>query len=206
MAHVKTEPEQPIRHAINHWDGGKSAYDVFREHSGVVLERSLVERTDHRLKDLVIRFWGEPNNRLEEQRLARKIASGGFVLDLKRLRCWEFMEIVRPAPLSSMKMQELHSDCSWNRLGEEILILFCQGLIKPASECEVCPSWNPVPRGHDYLIASEAYLESLSKQKGATNKFTNSLYWQSLDSAFFEGCQHTPDTHCRKEVQQLRER
>ena len=214
MAHVcasqvKTEPEQRIRHAINHWDGGKSAYDVFREHSGVVLERSLVERTEYRLKDLVIRFCGEPNNRPEEQRLTRKTASGGIVLYSKRLRCWGFMEIVRPAPLSSMEMQELHSDCSWNRLGEEILILFCQGLgepIKPASECEVYQSWNPVPRGHGYLIASEAFLESLSKQKGATNKVTNSLYWQSPDSALFEDCQHTPDTHCRKEVQHLRER
>ena len=89
------------------------------------------------------------------------------MLDSKRLRGWEFMEIVRPTPLSGMKMQELHSDCSWNRLGEEILILFCQGLgepIKPASECEVCASWNPVPPGHDYPIASGAYLESLSKQ------------------------------------------
>ena len=85
---VKTEPEQRIRHAINHWDGGKSAYDVFREHSGVVLEASLVERTEYRLKDLVIRFWGELNNRLEEQRLARKTASGGFLLDSKRHRGW----------------------------------------------------------------------------------------------------------------------
>lgn len=101
---VKTEPEQPIRHVINYWDGGKSAYDVFREHSGVVLESSIVERTEYRLKDLVIRFWGELNNRIEEQRLARKTASQGLVLDSKRLRGWEFMEIVRPTPLSSMKV------------------------------------------------------------------------------------------------------
>ena len=81
MAHVcanqvKTELERPIRHAINHWDGGKSAYDVFREHSGVFLERNLVERTEYRLKDLVIRSGASSTTDLRSRGLPGRLLQG----------------------------------------------------------------------------------------------------------------------------------
>ena len=48
--------------------------------------------------------------------------------ETKRLRGGEVMDIVISKPVSSMKKHELHRDYGWNRLDEEMPILFCQGL------------------------------------------------------------------------------
>ncbi|MCJ1455122.1 hypothetical protein MMC28_005476 [Mycoblastus sanguinarius] len=200
---VEPNLSHPIPHARLHWNGGQAAYEVFAEHSGLVLYQTLVEKTDYRIKDLITRIWASLNSRIEEQKLVWRATPGAIVLESRRIRGWEFMDIVRPTPLSKMKMQEFHNDCGWNLLGEEVLILFCQGLgeaIKPTEECNVCP----VPKGLDYLTASVHCLQSLSKRRGAGNtcsKITNNLSWQPVGPRLFEDCNHKRTPYCEKRPQ-----
>ena len=106
--------ENSIPHAVLHWDGGQASFNVFFQNSGILLYRTLVEKADYRLKDLVIRMWAQLNSRIEEQKLVRTKTPGALILESKRLRGWEIMEIVKPNPIAILKMQEIHSDCSWN--------------------------------------------------------------------------------------------
>ena len=209
---VNMNLENSIPHAVLHWDGGQASFDVFLQNSGILLYKTLVEKADYQLKDLVIRMWAQLNSRIEEQKLARTKTPGALILESKRLRGWEIMEIVKPNPIANLKMQEIHSDCSWNRLSEEVLVLFCQGLgdvIKPSTECTICPTWNPVPRGRDYLTASVQCLEWLSKKQGAKQsctQLTDQLCWQPVDSVLFADCDHADGTGCGSKAQHLVER
>ena len=209
---VNMNLENSIPHAVLHWDGGQASFDVFLQNSGMLLYKTLVEKADYRLKDLVIRLWRQLNSRIEEQKLVRTKTPGALILESKRLRGWEIMEIVKLNPIANLKMQEIHSDCSWNRLSEEVLVLFCQGLgdvMKPSTECTICPTWNPVPRGCDYLTASVQCLEWLSKKQGAKQsctQFTDQLCWQPVDSVLFADCDHADGTGCGSKAQHLVQR
>lgn len=209
---VNMNLENSIPHAVLHWDGGQASFDVFLQNSGILLYRTLVEKADYRLKDLVIRMWAQLNSRIEEQKLVRTKTPGALILESKRLRGWEIMEIVKPNPIANLKMQEIPSDCSWHRLSEEVLVLFCQGLgdvMKPSTECTICPTWNPVPRGHDYLTASVQCLEWLSKKQGAKQsctQLTDQLFWQPVDSVLLADCDHADGTGCGSKAQHLVQR
>ena len=81
--------------------------------------------------------------------------------------------------------------------------------MKPSTECTICPTWNPVPRGRDYLTASVQCLEWLSKKQGAKQsctQLTDQLFWQPVDSVLFADCDHADGTGCGSKAQQLVQR
>ncbi|MCJ1270198.1 hypothetical protein MMC22_010094 [Lobaria immixta] len=203
-------PNKQLPYAKPDWDGGQAAWNIIAESSGLELEKSLEDGTPYFLKDLVKRLWEHLISCFDCTTLDTRRGGGTFEIGQRKLRGWEYRDIIDLPVRSKMKEQVLdRSGCGWEILTEDVLLLVCKGLgevIQPAQPGSLCAEFYPVQQGMKYLTASVACLRHLSQNCGmgeTCTQLAGHVFWPSPLPGLFDDCTHGDEKPCVKTLQRL---
>ena len=114
----------------------------------------------------------------------------------RRLRGWEFMDIVEDKRILRRKVQTIHSNVGWMKLVRDVNapILFAKNygeVIIPVKTDLLCKSWRLLPQKEHYLAVACSIIETLYEETGSStsHKYLTSKRLKShRGKSLFEPC------------------
>ena len=204
-----------IPHATVSANGGEAAYNAIREGREIKLRTGL-DGNPQFFIDLIKKFLTVLESR-KEVIIQKDSTSTNFRLTRPSLRGWEFVDIATFSYFHGSKEAPIDqsSGGQWNIIAAGnpgLVVLFGKGfgeIIKPARNENICQSWNPIPRGCDYLTASVSCLEKLAAMNSIEPQrpqLTANLHFHRPEgSSLFEDCEFGFGLGCNR-LQELKGR
>lgn len=204
-----------IPHAAVSANGGEAAYNAIREGREIKLRTGL-DGKPQLFIDLIQKFLIVLESR-KEVIIQKKWTSTNLLLTRPPLRGWEYIDIATFSYFHESKEAPINqsSGGQWDIIAAGnpgLVVLFGKGfgeIIKPARNENICQSWNPIPKGCDYLTASVFCLEKLAAMNSIEPqrpKLTPNLHLHKPEGAsLFEDCEFGFGLGCNR-LQELKGR
>ena len=193
-------------------DGGSAAMEAIANHKSLELKRNTGTST-WKFMDIVkdsVRLLKACRDTKDRTQSSSSVSWLLSWVQSPRLYGWDLADLIDGRDYTSRKEISVHtnSDDKWiSSIANhpDVLLLFCKDLdapIRPVQPEKICRTWNPMPSGQNYLVASVQSLKDLARHCNGGDsgrKLTDKCYWSRPNGTKpWAVCDYKSKTGCNR--------
>ena len=193
-------------------DGGSAAMEAIANHKSLELKRNTGTST-WKFMDIVkdsVRLLKACRDTKDRTQSSSSVSWLLSWVQSPRLYGWDLADLIDGRDYTSRKEISVHtnSDDKWiSSIANhpDVLLLFCKDLdapIRPVQPEKICRTWNPMPSGQNYLVASVQSLKDLARhcnEGDSGRKLTDKCYWSRPNGTKpWAVCDYKSKTGCNR--------